>query len=79
MSLREVVEIIARAVADEPQKVKVTEAAHRGTMLVELYAAPADIGKLIGRQGRTIAAMRTLVGVASEREGKRVTLEVREG
>jgi predicted RNA-binding protein YlqC (UPF0109 family) len=44
-----------------------------------VYAAPRDMGKMIGRQGRTIAAMRTLAGVTGERLKKRVTLEVRDG
>lgn len=76
--LRELVEVIARALADEPQKVRVSEVEHRDATLVEVYAAPRDVGKMIGRQGRTIAAMRTLVGVAADRERKRVTLEVRD-
>jgi len=76
--LRELVEVIARALADEPQKVRVSEVQHRDATLVEVYAAPRDVGKMIGRQGRTIAAMRTLVGVAADREKKRVTLEVRD-
>jgi len=76
--LRELVEIIARALADEPQHVRVSEVEHRGTTLVEIHAAPRDVGKMIGRQGRTIAAMRTLAGVAAERVKKRVTLEVRD-
>lgn len=74
----DLVEILARALADEPQKVRVSEVQHRGATLIEVYAAPRDIGKMIGRQGRTIAAMRTLVGVAADREKKRVTLEVRD-
>ena len=76
--IRELVEVLARALADEPEKVRVSEAQHRGTMLVEVFAAPRDIGKMIGRQGRTIAAMRTLVGVAADRQNSRVTLEIRD-
>jgi uncharacterized protein len=76
--LRDVVEIVARALADEPQRVSVTEVEHRGTTLIEMVVAPPDVGKLIGRQGRTIAAIRTLVGAAAEREGRKVALEVRD-
>ena len=76
--VRDLVEILARALADEPQQVRVSEVQHRDTTLVEVYAASRDIGKMIGRQGRTIAAMRTLVGVAADREKKRVTLEIRD-
>ena len=76
--LRDVVEIVARALADDPQKVRVTEVEHGGTTLLEVVVAPADVGKLIGRQGRTIAAMRTLVGAAAERQRRKVTVEVRD-
>ncbi len=51
---------------------------HRGTTLVELYLAPGETGKVIGRQGRTVAALRTLAATAGEKEGKKVTLEVRD-
>jgi hypothetical protein len=71
-----VVETIVKALVDSPQRVSVTETEHRGTTLVEVSAAPPDVGKLIGRQGRTIQAMRTLAGIAGERLGKKVSLEV---
>ena len=74
----ELVEVLARALADEPEKVRMSEVQHRGATLVEVFAAPRDIGKMIGRQGRTIAAMRTLVGVAADRQNSRVTLEIRD-
>ena len=76
--VRDVVETVARALADSPQRVAVTETDHRGTTLIEVTVAPPDVGKLIGRQGRTIQAMRTLASMAGERLGKRVTLEVRD-
>lgn len=77
-SVRDLIEIAARALADSPQRVTVTETEHRGTTLIEVTVAPSDAGKLIGRQGRTIAAMRTLAGIAGERLGKKITLEVRD-
>ena len=77
-ALRDVVETVARALVDAPQKVAVTEAEHRGTTLIEVVVAPPDVGKLIGRQGRTIQAMRTIASIAGERVGKKVTLEVRD-
>ena len=61
------------------EHVQVVESQHKGTTLVELYAAPDDLGKVIGRQGRTAAALRTLASSAGEREGKQVTLEIRDG
>lgn len=77
-SVRDLIDIVARALADNPQRVTVTEIEHRGTTLIEVTVAPSDAGKLIGRQGRTIAAMRTLAGIAGERLGKKITLEVRD-
>ena len=77
--VREAVEVLAKALADQPDAVKVTESQHKHMTLIELFVAPGDLGKLIGRQGRTAAALRTLASTAGEREGKQVTLEIREG
>ena len=77
--VRDVVEVLARALTDKADQVHVTESAHRGTTLVELYVGPGDIGKVIGKQGRTAAALRTLAAAAGEKEGKTVTLEIRDG
>jgi len=76
--LRDLVDTMARALANDPQKVRVVEVDHHGSTLIEVYAAPRDVGKLIGRQGRTIAAMRTLAGLAAERARCTVTVEVRD-
>jgi uncharacterized protein len=77
--VRAVVEVLVRALIDRPDALRVTESQHRQKTLVEVFVAPADLGKLIGRQGRTVAALRTLAAAAGEREGKDVTLEIREG
>ena len=76
--VRAVVEVLARALADRPDAVRVTESQHKHMTLIELYVSPQDLPKLIGRQGRTAAALRTLATTAGEREGKQVTLEIRE-
>ncbi len=78
MGVKEVVEVLARALADKPGDVRVVETQHKGTTLVEVYVAQTDAGKMIGRQGRTVAALRTLASTAGEKEGKTVTLEIRE-
>jgi hypothetical protein len=78
-SIRDVVEVLARALTDRPDEVRVVESQHRGTTLVELYVAPGELGRVIGRQGRTAAALRTLAAAAGERAGKTVTLEIRDG
>ena len=78
MGVKDVVDVLARALADQPADVHVVETLHKDTTLVELYVAPGDAGKMIGRQGRTVAALRTLASTAGEKEGKTVTLEVRD-
>ena len=77
--VRDVVEVLARALTDKADQVHVAESEHLGTTLVELYVGPGDIGKVIGKQGRTAAALRTLAAAAGEKEGKTVTLEIRDG
>ena len=75
---RDVVEVVARALADRPDAVRVTEREHRGQTLVELFMAHGELGRVIGRQGRTAAAVRTLVNAAAELEGIKATLEFRD-
>jgi predicted RNA-binding protein YlqC (UPF0109 family) len=74
----QVVEVVARALADRPDAVRVTEREQKGQMLLELFMAPGDLGRVIGRQGRTAAALRTLVSTTAELEGVKVTLEFRD-
>lgn len=79
-AVRGVVEVLARALTSTPEQVHVVESEHRGTLLVELYVAPGELGRVIGKQGRTAAALRTLASAAGEKEGKTsVTLEIRDG
>ena len=65
---RDVVEVVARALADRPDAVRVTEREHKGQTLVELFMAPGDLGRVIGRQGRTATAMRALVSATADLE-----------
>ena len=76
--VRAVVEVLAKALIDRPDEVRVVESQHRQMTLVELFVPAQEIAKVIGRQGRTAAALRTLASSAGEREGKTVTLEIRE-
>jgi uncharacterized protein len=76
--LRAVVEVVARALVDRPDAVKVTETNRRGVTVLELTTAPGDMGKIIGRQGRTAAALRTLVTVTAEKHGQRAQLDIRD-
>lgn len=76
--VREVVEVVARALVDKPDSVRVTQSERRGTTVLELTTAPGDMGKIIGRQGRTAAALRTLVALTAEKHGTRVQLDIRD-
>jgi predicted RNA-binding protein YlqC (UPF0109 family) len=76
--LTTVVEVVARALVDHPDSVKVRESTRRGMTVIELTTAPGDMGKIIGRQGRTAAALRTLVAVTAERHGLRAQLDIRD-
>jgi uncharacterized protein len=75
---RDVVEVIARALVDEPDVVEVTETDHRGVAVVELFVAPGDLGRVIGRMGRTASALRTLVEITADYHDFDATLEIRE-
>ena len=76
--IRAVVEVIARALVDHPDAVHVTENERRGMTVYSLTTAPGDMGKIIGRQGRTAAAFRTLVALTAEKHGKRAQLDIRD-
>ncbi len=75
---RDVVEVVARALADRPEQVRVVETEQRGQTVVELFMAPGDLGRVIGRQGRTAQAVRTLASAAAESEGLKVNVEFRD-
>ena len=76
--LRAVIEVVVRALVDLPDAVKVTETERRGMSVVELRTAPGDMGKIIGRQGRTATALRTLLAVTAEKHGKRAQLDIKD-
>jgi uncharacterized protein len=71
------VEVAARALVDQPAAGRVIETTHRGVTVVELSVAPGDVGKVIGRQGRTAEALRTLVAATAQHHGLKATLEIR--
>jgi uncharacterized protein len=73
-----VVEAVAKALADRPDSVQVTEREARGQLFVELTMAPGDMGRVIGRQGRTAQAVRTLASLAAEIDGVRVSVDFRD-
>ncbi|MFL5991253.1 MAG: KH domain-containing protein [Rubrobacteraceae bacterium] len=74
--LEELVLVLARSLVDEPDKVEVSGTETDSRVDLELRVAQDDMGKIIGRQGRTIRAIRTVAKAASVRLGKKVTVEV---
>ena len=76
--MKELVEMIAKALVDNPEQVVVTEIEGEQTTVLELRVAPSDLGKVIGKQGRTARCIRTLLGAAGMKLRKRFVLEILE-
>ncbi len=76
--LKELVEYIAKSLVDKPEEVQVTEVGGEQTVVYELRVAKEDLGKVIGKQGRTARAIRTILGAASTKLKKRSVLEILE-
>ncbi|MGE5618894.1 MAG: KH domain-containing protein [Sphingomonadaceae bacterium] len=74
--MRELVEFIARSLVDDPDAVRVTEIETDQLTTYEIEVAPDEVGKLIGRQGRIVKAIRSVVRASAARQGKRVAVEV---
>ena len=76
--MKELVEHIAKALVDKPEEVTVTAVEGEQTVVLELRVAPSDLGKVIGRQGRTARSLRTILNAAGMKLHKRFTLEILE-
>lgn len=76
--LKELVEYVAKSLVDKPEEVRVTEVEGEQTSVLELKVAKEDLGKVIGKQGRTARAMRTILSAASTKAKKRSVLEILE-
>ena len=74
--MKELVEVIARALVDNPDEVTVTETENERSIIVELRVAQSDMGKVIGKQGRIAKAIRSVVKAASSKEEKKVIVEI---
>ncbi|MBI3183122.1 MAG: KH domain-containing protein [Myxococcales bacterium] len=74
--MTELITYIARALVDKPEQVELRETAAEAGKVYELKVAAEDIGKVIGRDGRTVNAMRTLLAAAAQRKGERARLEI---
>ena len=78
MEMKELIAYIAKALVDKPEEVAVTEIEGEQTSVIELKVAKEDLGKVIGKQGRTARAMRTILSAASTKINKRSVLEILE-
>jgi len=74
--MKDLVEFIARALVNEPAAVEVSEIPGEKGLVLELKVAAGDLGKVIGRQGRTARSLRTIVAAAGQKSRKRVVLEI---
>ena len=75
-SLRDLVEFMAKSLVDQPDDVEVNEIVGEQTTVVELKVSKSDLGKVIGKQGRTARSMRTILNAASTKLNKRSVLEI---
>ena len=76
MAMKQLIEDIAKALVDIPDEVSVREVAGEQVTVLELKVAPSDLGKVIGKQGRTARSIRTILGAAGMKLSRRFTLEI---
>jgi hypothetical protein len=76
--LKELIEYIVKALVDNPEKVEVKEIAGEKSIIYELKVGEGDLGKVIGKEGRTANAVRTIITAAAMKQGKRTVLEILE-
>ncbi len=74
--MKELVEIIAKALVDHPEEVVATETENDNIITIELHVAQEDMGKVIGKQGRIAKAIRSVVKAASSKEDKKVNVDI---
>lgn len=74
--MKELVEVVAKALVDNPDEVVVTEKKEGKNIVIELHVAPSDMGKVIGKQGRIAKAIRAVVKAASSKDNARVDVEI---
>ena len=74
--MKDLLEVIAKNLVDYPEKVSVKEISEEHSLILELYVAPEDMGKVIGKQGRIAKAIRSVVKAASSKENQKVDVEI---
>lgn len=75
--MKEIVELIAKALVDKPEEVVLTETIREDSILIELSVAESDMGKIIGKSGKIAKAIRSIVKAATSKSDKKVILEIR--
>ena len=74
--MRELIELIIKGIVDNPEKVEINEIIGERSLIFEIKVDSNDIGKVIGRQGRNIKSIRTIVNAAAQKDDKRVIIEI---
>lgn len=74
--MKELIEYIAKALVDHPERVEVKEIAGERTLLYEIHVGEGDLGKIIGKEGRTAKAIRSIIAAAGMKQGKRAQVEI---
>lgn len=74
--MKELVELIVKALVDKSDEVRITETVGESIVILEINVAPEDVGKVIGREGRIANAIRTVVKASAAKVGKKVTVEI---
>ena len=74
--MKELVEVVAKALVDHPDEVVVTERTEGRDMVIELHVAASDMGKVIGKQGRIAKAIRSVVNAAASKDNKKLDVEI---
>ena len=74
--MRDAIEMIVKALVDNSESVDIREVEQRGATLIEVRVAPNDVGKIIGKQGRTIRALRSLARIGGTKKNRRYLLEI---
>lgn len=74
--MKELIELIIKGIVDKPDKIEISQVIGEKTLIFEVKVDPDDIGKVIGRQGRNIKSIRTIINAAAQKDNKRVIIEI---
>lgn len=74
--MKELIELIIKGIVDKPDKIEIIQVVGEKTLIFEVKVDPDDLGKVIGRQGRNIKSIRTIINAAAQKDNKRVIIEI---